>query len=263
MLYEIWFNYLIPVADILLIAYVFYRALLLIQGTRAVQIIIGILTLVVITVIAEAVLRLNTLSWLLNKFWVAAPVILVVVFQPEIRSMLAQLGSHRWSRMLLTSQQQFIDEIIDAVKDCSTRNVGALIVLEQEIGLRTQIETGTIINGEVSKELLQSIVNTKSPLHDGAIIIQNNRLIAAGCLLPLTSENGILKVLGTRHRAAVGLSEISDALIIVVSEESGGISVARSGKLETNIEAAELRGRLKDMYAQRARSLLRRAREQA
>jgi diadenylate cyclase len=262
MLHEIWSNYLIPIADILLIAYIFYRALLLIQGTRAVQIIIGILTLVVITVVAEAVLRLNTLSWLLNKFWIAAPVILVVVFQPEIRSMLAQLGSHRWSRMLFTSQQQFIDEIIDAVKDCALHNVGALMALEQEIGLRTQIETGTIINGEVSKELIQSIVNIKSPLHDGAIIIQNNRLIAAGCLLPLTSENGILKILGTRHRAAVGLSEISDALVIVVSEETGGISVARNGKLETNLESADLRRRLKDLYAQRANSLLRKVHQE-
>lgn len=252
----IWSNYLVNIVDILIIAYIFYRLMLMIKGTRAVQIVLGILTLIVITFLARDVLHLKTLSWLLERFWLATVVILAVVFQPEIRSALAQLGSHQWGKILMPSELGFVNEIIDAVKDFKQQRIGSLIVLEQDTGLRNYIETGTIINAQVSCELLISIFNPRSPLHDGAVIINNARLIAAGCLLPLSHEPGISKIMGTRHRAAVGLTEISDAIVIVVSEETGKVSIARSGRLENDVDPEDLRRRLLDLYRERGENTL-------
>ena len=251
----VWSTYLVNIIDILAVSYIFYRMMLLIKGTRAVQIIIGILILLLVTFLANA-LHFRALGWLFEKFWYAAVVILVVVFQPEIRSALAQLGSHRWGKILVPSELGFVNEVIEAVKEFSDRHIGALVVFEQDTGLRNYIETGTIINAHVSRELLNSIFNTRSPLHDGAVIIQNARLTAAGCVLPLSHEPDISKILGTRHRAAVGLSEISDAIILVVSEESGNVSVAREGRLETSIDIEELRIRLLDNFRRRAEASL-------
>ena len=247
----LWSSYLVNIVDILAVAYIFYRMILLVKGTRAVQIIVGMLILLLVTFVAQ-VLHFRTLSWLFEKFWYAAVVIVVVVFQPEIRSALAQLGSHRWGKILVPSELGFVNEAIEAIKEFSDRHIGALVVFEQDTGLRNYIETGTIINAHVSKELLSSIFNIKSPIHDGAVIIQNARLIAAGCVLPLSHEPDISKILGTRHRAAVGLSEISDAIIIVISEETGSVSVAREGRLETGIDIEELRIRLLDNFRKRA-----------
>ncbi|MHB9154979.1 MAG: diadenylate cyclase CdaA [Endomicrobiales bacterium] len=252
---SLWSTYLVNIVDILLVAYIFYRLMLLIKGTRAVQIILGILTLVLITFLAQAA-HLQTLSWLFERFWLATVVILAVVFQPEIRSALAQLGSHRWGRILVTSELGFVNDIIEAVKALSGTHTGALIVLEQDTGLRNYIETGTIINGQVSKPLLLSLFNTRSPLHDGAIIVHNARLIAAGCVLPLSHEPGISKIMGTRHRAAVGISEISDAIVIVVSEETGRVSLARSGRLESDVDLEVLRKRLEDLFRERGENTL-------
>ena len=253
---NLWLNYIIHAADILIVAYIFYRLLLLIKGTRAVQIIIGILTLAIITFLSNKILHLTTLSWLLNRFWLAAVVILVVVFQPEIRSALAQLGSHKWGNILLPSELSFINEIIEAIKECSQRQIGALIVLEQDIGLKTYIETGILINSQISKELILSIFNPRSPLHDGAVIVQNTRLIAASCVLPLSHEPIVSEILGTRHRASIGLSEIADAIVIVVSEETGKISVAKKGRLEGKVEPDALRRKLLELYKKRGESVL-------
>ena len=259
LLKDLWAHYFVHIVDILLVAYIFYRIMLLIKGTRAVQIILGILILVIVTFIAREVLHLQTLSWLFEKFWLATMVILAVVFQPEIRSALAQLGSHRLGKIFLPSELTFVNDIIDAAKELSEKRTGALIVFEQETGLKNYIETGTVINGYVSQELILSIFNTRSPLHDGAAILQNGRLIAAGCVLPLSHEPGIAKVLGTRHRAALGLSEISDALIVVVSEETGNISLAREGRLETGVDPEELRKQLVALYREQGdNKLLRR-----
>jgi len=252
----VWFAYLVNIIDILVVAYILFRLLQLIKGTRAVQIILGILTLVALTFIAREVLFLRTLSWMLDKFWLAAVVILAVAFQPEIRSALAQLGSHRWGRILVSSELGFIDEIVEAAVKCRKLNIGALIVLEQETGLRSYVESGTILNAQVSWELLVSIFNNKSPMHDGAVIIKNARITAAGCVLPISHEQGISKILGTRHRAALGLSEISDAMIIVVSEESGDISLASDGRLETGVEPEDLKKRLWLSQKRHAESIL-------
>lgn len=248
MIRALWSRYLVHVVDIALVSYIFYRLILLVRGTRAAQIIVGILTLAVITFLANEVLYLRTVSWIFDKFWLAAFIILAVVFQPELRSALAQLGTHRWSRQGLANDLSFIDELIEAISDFSTNLTGALIVIERDTGLRNYAETGTMVDAKITKELIQAVFNPKSPLHDGALVIQNDRVAAASCVLPLSSEQTIAKSFGTRHRAAAGLSEISDALIVVVSEQTGKISVACDKKLEHNIGIDELRRRMVGLY---------------
>lgn len=249
---QLWSHFLMPVIDILLIAFVFYRLLLLIKGTHAVQVIMGLAILMFTTLIARDLLHLQASTWLLENFWAGAVVILAVVFQPELRAAFAHLGSHPLGRILTPNQMAFVDEIMETIREACQRQMGMLLVLEQDVGLRNYAETGTMINGEISKELLMSIFHYRSPLHDGAAIIQNARLIAAGCLLPLSNDPGLAKILGTRHRAAVGLSEFTDAWIIVVSEETGTLSLARGGHLERELNIDELRRMLIDLYQTRA-----------
>jgi diadenylate cyclase len=174
-----------------------------------------------------------------------------------LRAALAHLGSHPLGRILMPNRLDFIDEIIGAVRDAMQRQMGMLLVLEQDVGLRNYSETGTLINGELSKELLLSIFHYRSPLHDGAAIIQNERLVAVGCLLPLSNDPGLAKIIGTRHRAAVGLSEFTDAWVIVVSEETGILSLARNGRLERELTPEELGRRLAQLYQHRAQRTLR------
>jgi len=243
---NLWSNFFVHVIDILLIAYILYRLLLLIKGTMAVQMILGILTIIIVTVIAQVVLDLKTLSWLLEKFWIAAVVVVVVVFQPEIRSALAHLGSHRWGRVFLPSGN-FIDEVIDAVITASEQKIGMLIVFEKELGLRSFADTGTHLNADVSKELILSIFNTRSPLHDGALILVNGRVMAAACLLPLSEDHYIAKTYGTRHRAAIGITESTDAIVIVVSEETGKISIVNYAKM-VQTDCEELKMRFLELY---------------
>lgn len=251
--HHLWSYFLLPAVDILLVAFVFYRLLLLIKGTHAVQVVTGLAVLLVATLLVRNLLHLPASTWLLENFWAGAVVILAVVFQPELRTALAQLGSRPMGRLLMPQQVGVVDEIVAAVREATQRQMGMLIVLEQDVGLRNYAETGTLINGDVSQELLLSIFHYRSPLHDGAAIIQNGRLVAAGCLLPLSNDPGLAKILGTRHRAAVGLSEFTDAWIIVVSEETGALSLARGGRLERELTMETLRSQLIDLFRVRAR----------
>src|SRR5882762_7154719 len=257
LLQQIWIYYLNPAIDILLLAFVFYRLLLLIKGTHAAQVVTGLAVLMVATLVVRNVLHLQAATWLLENFWAGAVVILAVVFQPELRSALAQLGSHQLGRILMPTQLAFVDEIIGALQEAMQRQMGLLLVLEQEVGLRNYAETGTMINGEVSKELLLSIFHYRSPLHDGAAIIQNERLVAVGCLLPLSNDPNLAKILGTRHRAAVGLSEFTDAWVIVVSEETGTLSLAHGGHLERELKLEDLQQQLVDLFQARAQKNVR------
>jgi diadenylate cyclase len=236
----IYDTYIVNILDITILAFLFYRVILIIKGTRAIQIILGILVILVLTVIARDILHLRALTWLLNNFWLAAVIIFAVVFQIEIRSVLAQIGGNIWGNSG-SVKESYIKEIADAVENLSLTMSGGLIALENEVGLKNFTETGIMLNANISKELLLSIFKNKSaPLHDGAVVIYNEKIIAAGCLLPL-SHNTEVKLYGTRHRAALGLSEITDALIIVVSEETGNISVAYKGKLKSNISINKLK----------------------
>jgi diadenylate cyclase len=243
----LWRKYLINILDILVVAYVIYKLFMLLKGTRAIQVLRGLFILILATLVARA-LQFQTVSWILKGFWVAGVIAIVIVFQPELRSALAQIGKGPVVRTFFREKLVFVDEIVKALERLSQKGFGALIVLEQNTGLRDYIESGVTINGEVTAELLSSIFMSRAPIHDGAVIIQNERVIAAGCVLPLTHDPGVSKILGTRHRAAIGITEVSDAWAIVVSEESGDISLARNRKLETKIDIKELHSELTKLY---------------
>ncbi|MDR3256376.1 MAG: diadenylate cyclase CdaA [Endomicrobium sp.] len=239
-LLNIYNTYIVNVLDIFILTIIFYRIILVIKGTRAIQIVVGILFILVLTIVARNILHLKALSWLLENFWFAAVIILAVVFQIEIRNVLAQTGGQIWGAKAKI-KDSYVTGIIEAVEDLSTSLTGGLIAIENEIGLKNFTEAGILLNANISKELLLSIFKNKSaPLHDGAVIIFNGKIVAAGCLLPL-SHNTNVKIFGTRHRAALGLSEVTDAITIIVSEETGQISVAYKGKLNGNISPAKLR----------------------
>ncbi|MCL2335510.1 MAG: diadenylate cyclase CdaA [Endomicrobia bacterium] len=236
----IYGKYIVNVLDILILAFVFYRVILIIKGTRATQIILGILFLLGLTIVARDVVHLRAVSWILDNFWFAAVIIFAVVFQTEIRNVLAQIGSQIWGSGA-NIKETYIADIAEAVEDLSASMMGCLIVIENDMGLKNYTETGVALNANISKELLLSIFKNKSaPLHDGAVIIVNNKITAAGCLLPLSHDTDV-KLFGTRHRAALGLSEITDALVIVVSEETGHVSAAYKGKLISNISISKLK----------------------
>lgn len=238
----------IEIIDVLLVAIIFYQLLKLVRGTQAIQLIVGLVVLVMIGVAASA-LNLILLGWLFKN---AAPFIVIaviVLFQPELRRILDQVGriGHLGRPFTAFSEQltaRGIAEAIRAAERLSARRTGALVAFEREVGLEDYAATGVRINGEVSSEFLQSIFFPNSPLHDGAVIIRGNTILAAGCLLPLPEEGTVRERLGTRHRAAIGLSLASDALIVVVSEETGSISVVENGTITRNLDAEGLRRRL-------------------
>lgn len=245
---DLWRRYLVHVADVLLVAALLYQVLKLIQGTRAVQVLRGVVLLGLLTFLEERYVGLPVFSWILHTFWLAWAVILAVVFQPELRSLLAQLGSRPLGRLLLPGDVRFVDELMAALREAARTKTGMLVVLEQETGLRNFIETGTVMNAELSADLLLTIFTPRTPLHDGAVILREDRVVAAGCVLPLSEDDSLERVLGTRHRAAVGVTELSDAVALVVSEETGAVSVVREGRVERNVDLDGLAAKLRDFY---------------
>lgn len=254
-----YLHYLKTVADIFAVYYIVYRLILLLKGTRAMQVIWGVFILAVVTSLAKF-LHLDATVWLMQQFWLAGIFLLIVVFQPEIRFALANIGSNPLGRVLVSQEYRFIGEMMEAVRTAMAEKMGMLIVLEQDMALRDIVETGVRINGEVSKELLQTVFHDNTLLHDGAAVIANNRLVAAGCILPLTEQQELSKILGMRHRAALGLSEAADAIIVIVSEETGSLSVARNGKLQQHADPKDLEAMLYQLYRSKAeKTLLRKA----
>ncbi|MCD6423177.1 MAG: diadenylate cyclase CdaA [Elusimicrobia bacterium] len=244
---KIWKIFLNPAVDIIITAVLIYYVLSLLKETRAISIVKGILILLLITIAAKLA-NLRTLSWLLSKTWVIGVIALVIVFQPELRFLLAKLGTGKIAGFLFQVKPDWITSIIETLKYAKEKTWGALIVIQLNVGLKNYIETGIKINGTVSKELLISIFNPTSPLHDGAVIIKGDKLLAASCILPLTMEKVATKILGTRHRAAIGITEVSDAWAIVLSEETSSISLARDGKLIRNLTLDELKKELVKLY---------------
>jgi diadenylate cyclase len=243
-----WFN---DTVDIALVYYIIYRLLLIIKGTRAFQMLIGI-GLIVLVLIASQSFEFYTLDWLIHSFWSQIVLALVVLFQPEIRRTLAQVGQRRLFKSLSTVESsKFIEETVKAAVSMANKRIGALIVLERDSDLTTIVEMGTELDAKVTKEILVSIFLPYSPIHDGASIIRNGRIISAGCFLPLTLSSSLSKALGTRHRAAVGLTEESDAVVVVVSEETGEISVVMNGQIEHNADAIALRKTLSDIFVKK------------
>ncbi|MFY0544161.1 diadenylate cyclase CdaA [Brevibacillus sp. H7] len=232
------------VIDILLVTYLIYKLILLIRGTRAVQLLKGIMVIVV-TWLLSKYFQLTTLHWLMSQAFTFGVLALVIIFQPELRRALEQLGRGRlFSRSHSIQDEETVRRIVHEVTKSITymakRRIGALIVIERDTGLNDYVETGIAINGRVSSELLINIFIPNTPLHDGAVIMRKDVILAAGCYLPLSENTSISKELGTRHRAAIGMSEVSDGLSIVVSEETGQVSFAANGEVTRNLTEEQL-----------------------
>lgn len=225
------------VMDILVVSYILYKGYMLIKETRAEQLLKGII-LIIFLIPISSFFNLTMLNWILTKTLTIGVLSIVIIFQPEIRRALEQLGRTAFNDKHILEDEEtmekVITEIANSAGNLSESKTGALIVIEQVTGLGDIINTGTKIDALVSSALLENIFVVNTPLHDGATVIRNNRIVSAGCFLPLTSNNDLSKKLGTRHRAAIGISENSDALIIVVSEETGTISLAMNGRITRN-----------------------------
>lgn len=240
------------IIDIGLVTLVFYKGFMLIRGTRAKQLVKGIVFLLVITRVAEW-FNLYTINWILNNTLQVGFIALVIIFQPELRRALEYLGRTSMFTFVgiekdVKETRKIIEEITSACASLSRQKIGALIVFEQEIGLDDMVDTGTSIDGHISSGLLINIFIPNTPLHDGAVIVKGYRVKAAGCFLPLTENNFLSKDIGTRHRAALGMTERSDAVVVVVSEETGYISYAVEGRLYRNIDIKELENLLAGIY---------------
>src|SRR5215510_3748209 len=235
--------------DITLIACGVYWIIHLIRGTRAVQMLLG-LVMVFLTYLGSQYFELYTLNWVLDNFLSSILLVIVVLFQNDIRRALTEVGrGSLFGVRERTAYGPVLEELTRAAAVLAERRVGALIVLEHKVGLNEYIEVGTPIDARVSKELLCSIFFPSSPIHDGAVVIQRGRLSAAGCFLPLTTDPSISRTLGTRHRAAIGLTEETDATVVVVSEEEGAIALVREGHIVRNLDANALLASLQQLFA--------------
>jgi len=229
--------------DIFLVAVLIYQLLLLIRGTRAAPMLAGLILLVVIFYLAR-IGQLTTLNWVVSRLLPYVAFALIVVFQSEIRHVLADLGRRLSFIRTSNGENDSYDDIVLAVNLFSQHQTGALIVIEREIGLRTHVESGVPLDARLSYDLLATIFRPSAPLHDGAVIVQKNRIAAAACFLPLSMNPMLSTQLGTRHRAGIGITEETDAIAVIVSEETGAISLAIGGKIERDLTIEQLRGRL-------------------
>ncbi|MBN1756522.1 diadenylate cyclase CdaA [bacterium] len=231
---------LFDLLDIIIVAVIFYQLIRIMKGTRAIQMLIG-LGIILIIAFVSTWLRMETLQWLVGKLGTAWVIVFLILFQPELRNILARLGTNPIVRRFFpVKESRIANKIVDAVRFFTNRNIGALIVIEREIGLGGFIQTGKTLNADLNPDLLTTIFYPNSPLHDGAVIIQRDRIMAAGCTLPLTENPRYQKTLGMRHKAAVGLTESTDAIVIVVSEETGQISISMQGYLRRNVSISTL-----------------------
>lgn len=238
---------LIDVIEIGILAVVFYYILRWIRATKAWTLLKGII-IVALGLLVAYIFRMDTILWIAKNMLAVGITAVIIVFQPEFRRLLEQIGRKRYLNRVFKNaavtercSDATVNEIINAVVDLSRSKTGALIAMEKDVLLSEYVETGIMIDGLVSTQLLDNIFINKSPLHDGAVIVRGNRIEAATCYLPLSENLTISKELGTRHRAAVGLSELTDALVIVVSEETGGISVCEAGRIEREIDLVRLK----------------------
>lgn len=237
------------IVDILVVAFVIYQLISIIKGTRSVQMVVGLIIMTIVYFLAR-ILDLSTLMWLMQTFLSSILLIVIIVFQQDIRRALTQVGKTPFQKDMDVADKD-LEEIIRTVFYLAKRRIGALIVIERESGLRDFIESGFELDARLTKELLISIFMPVSPLHDGGVIVSNGRIRTAGCILPLSQNPYINKKYGTRHRAAIGLSEETDAVIVVVSEETQEISVVRNGALTTHHDEISLSNSLRAIFIDR------------
>ncbi len=241
---------IIDILDILVVAYIIYRGLLLLQGTRGSSVIRGLL---IVLALLWATSWLPTLNWMLRQLVLPGVIALVVIFQPELRMALERLGragvlGFSFGSVEAERAQRVINEIVDAAEEMSDRRIGALIVLQRQSGLMDITRTGKTLNARVSVDALITIFYPNTPLHDGAVVIRDDVIVAAGCVLPHSEQPGVSVATGMRHRAALGLSERTDAVCVVVSEETGAISLAVEGNLSPDLERTEIAERLNRLF---------------
>lgn len=239
----------VDIIDILIVAFLIYQLFLLIKGTRAARMALGIVFIILAFYLSER-LRLETLNWLLRNFLTYLVIAIIVIFQSEIRRALATFGRNPFLRLFYTEKEtaSTINEVVQAFASMAEKCRGAIIALEKEVGLKNYIETGISVDARLTYDLLLSIFSPDSPLHDGGVIVQGDRIAAASCYFPLTSRARISKKFGSRHRAAIGLSEETDAVVVVISEERGQISLAYKGKIKERLEPDELREELNKLF---------------
>jgi diadenylate cyclase len=242
-LYKIIPKIFIISLEILIITYFFYKFYQILAQTKAVQVLKGLFFFFVLYIFTR-IINFEILSWMLDQLTGVIVISVIILFQPELRRVLTKLGQSNWLDSFIKKDPKDLSAILNAIQNFSIRQIGALIVFERNVGLKNIIESGTLINSEISTPLLMTIFTNKTPLHDGAVIIKNDEIVAAGCFLPLSDSTQINKDFGTRHRAALGLAEESDAVVIVVSEETGRISLTYDGKLYTNYDLDLLRKEL-------------------
>ncbi|MFC5540620.1 MAG: diadenylate cyclase CdaA [Bacilli bacterium] len=244
-------NIIFSFLDIILVWYVIYKILTLIRGTKAVQLLKGLFVIIVARIATE-IFGLDTLGWMLQEVIDWGFLAIIIIFTPEIRRALEQIGRGRLFQrsvnQLEDEQARLIEAMKKAVSYMAKRRIGALISIEKETGLNEYIETGIRLDANISSELIINTFIPNTPLHDGAMIIQKNRIAAAACYLPLSESTLISKELGTRHRAALGLSEVTDAIVVVVSEETGAISIAVNGNLHRNLTLENFESLLKTLW---------------
>lgn len=250
---------IVDIIDILIVAFILYELLLLTRHTRGSALLKGLFALLMIALLSS-LLGFVSLNWLLTYILQNGAIVLVVLFQPEFRKALEKMGrsrifGNRNRKNTDDERERIVSEIIQTVVDLSKRRVGALIVFEQKTGLQDYIETGTRLDAVISAPLLENIFEPNTPLHDGAVVIRDDQIMAAACILPLAEASGVSRELGTRHRAAVGITENTDAAVIVVSEETGIVSLATDGTLKRPFSIDELKEFLNGFYRTRVSGL--------
>jgi len=239
-----------PVLDVLMLAYLLYKSWQILVQTRAIQLLKGTVLMVLIYAVAFF-LRLTTLLWILNVLVPGLVIAIAIIFQPELRKIFTQIGSHEWFRVGarngVRAAAPQMDVLMSAVQQLSARRRGALIVFPRRVGIRNIVQTGTRINAEISLNLISTIFFEGTALHDGAVIVEGDRIVAAGCFLPLSEREEVESAFGARHRAALGMVEETDALVVVVSEENGAVSLAHDGDIRYNISVADVEAGLKTL----------------
>jgi diadenylate cyclase len=235
--------------EIAILAVVIYHIYINLRGTLGARILVGLAVVVLTLTLLSQIFNLEVIGWLLKSLSVFLAIALVVIFQPELRRALTELGSHRLFTSAL-QERQVIEEITDAVFEISSKGFGALIAIERELSLKAVVETGVALDAKFSKELALTVFHPKTVLHDGGMVLSGDRIVAAACIFPLTQREDLDRNLGLRHRAGLGLGEDSDALSIVVSEETGQVSICHEGRIERNLTVEKFRRRLAELLTQ-------------
>ena len=242
-----------PALDVLMLSYLLYKSWQILVQTRAVQLLKGTVVMVLIYAVSFF-LRLTTLLWILNVLVPGLVIAIAIIFQPELRKIFTQIGSREWFRAAPPNAAPRLESLMTAVQLLSTHRRGALIVFPRRVGVKNIIQTGTTLNADITTNLITTVFFEGTPLHDGAMVVEGDRLVAAGCFLPLSEREDVESSFGARHRAALGLAEETDAVVVVVSEENGAVSLAHDGNIRYNITLGEVEAGLKSLLRMDRRS---------